>query len=160
MDDSTLSRWMKAALKVAVRGVAHGQAPFGAAVYSPRGVQLAVEHNRVAELMFPSAHAEVLAIHLACRVMGTLDLKGCWLVATGEPCPMCIATAALVGIDKVAYGASWEVVERCGYDSLSSSCVDVLDLFPLAMHVRPGILSTECQALLLNHPFCAGDERV
>ena len=157
MDDATLSRWMKAALNAAVRGVAHGQAPFGAAVYSPQGVQLAVEHNRVVELMFPSAHAEVLAIRLACRVMETLDLKGCWLIATCEPCPMCIATAALVGINHVAYGASREEVERCGYDSLCTSCVDVLNLFPSPMHVRPGILSPECQALLLNHPFSAND---
>lgn len=155
IDDITLSRWMKAALNAAIKGVANGQYPFGAAIFSSDGDQLALEHNRVNELLFPSAHAEVLAIRLACRVVNNVELKHCWLVATGEPCPMCTAAAMIAGIEHVAFGASEKCVAQAGYGSLNLTCSDLVRSCGLSITVRPNILQAECEALLLNHPHAS-----
>lgn len=143
---------MKAALSVAIKGVAKGQAPFGAAVYADDGTQLSLEHNQVRDLMFPSAHAEVLAIHSACRSIGKLKLQGYWLVSTGEPCTMCAATAAIVGIDRFVFGADSATIKQAGYDPLPITCQELMDRMGQAVVIHGSILEAECAALLANHP--------
>lgn len=151
IDETTLSRWMKAALNEAVKGVANGQAPFGAAIVSDSGEIIAAEHNRVNELMFPSAHAEILAIRLACRVVGDTQLSGHWLLATGEPCPMCTAAAMIAGISHIAYGASEKQIADAGYGSLKLSCSNLVQTCGGSISIHANILQLECEALLINH---------
>jgi tRNA(adenine34) deaminase len=52
------------------------------------------------------AHAEILAIDEACKVIGTWRLDEATLYVTLEPCPMCAGAIVLSRVKRVVYGAS------------------------------------------------------
>src|SRR6059058_3557562 len=86
-------------------GIAAGQSPFGAVVVKgDRAITAA--HNTVWRDGDPTAHAEVNAIRAATRLLGTIDLSGCTLYSTCEPCPMCLAASHWAKFDRVVYGAA------------------------------------------------------
>ena len=96
-----LSRAFAAARAAADRG----EVPVGAVV-ARHGVVLAVAGNRTLELRDPTAHAEMLAIRVACRVLGSERLTGCDLYVTLEPCVMCAAAISFARLRRVYYAAS------------------------------------------------------
>ena len=57
----------------------------------------------------------MMAIHKACKNLGTFDLSGCELYTTGEPCPMCMAAILWANIDKVYYGCNIVDTEDIGF---------------------------------------------
>lgn len=63
----------------------------------------------------PTAHAEVNAIRLACQKLGTYDLSGCVLYATGYPCPMCLSAIMWANIKEVYYGTDLSDAEKIGF---------------------------------------------
>jgi 2-polyprenyl-3-methyl-5-hydroxy-6-metoxy-1,4-benzoquinol methylase len=56
----------------------------------------------------------MLAIREACRTLGTLDLSGCELYATLEPCPMCFGASHWAGVGRIVYGARRDDALRHG----------------------------------------------
>ena len=60
--------------------------PFGAAIVDANGEIVVVSSNSVLRDNDPTAHAEVNAIREACKKLGTYDLSGYVLYATGHPC--------------------------------------------------------------------------
>jgi len=96
---------MQSALDAARAAGARGEVPVGAVVVGPRGV-VAQAGNRVRELCDPTAHAEVLVIREACRVLGSERLVGHDLYVTLEPCAMCAAAIAGARVARLYYGAS------------------------------------------------------
>jgi tRNA(Arg) A34 adenosine deaminase TadA len=96
---------MARALAEAEAAARRGEVPVGAVVTGPDGAILAAEGNRVEELSDPTAHAELLALRAAGRVLGTPRLVGCDLWVTLEPCPMCAYALALARIRRLYYGA-------------------------------------------------------
>ena len=56
-----------------------------------------------------------MAIHKACKKLGTFDLSGCELYTTGEPCPMCLGAILWANIDKVYYGCNIIDTEKIGF---------------------------------------------
>ncbi len=82
--------------------------PFGAAIVKD-GEILAITSNSVLQDKDPTAHAEVNAIREAGKLLGTHDLTGCELYATGYPCPMCLSAIIWANIKSVYYGCeAWE----------------------------------------------------
>jgi cytidine deaminase len=75
-------------------------------VTGPDGKILAADGNRVRELNDPTAHAEVLAIRAAAKMIGSERLTGCGLTVTLEPCPMCAGAISHARIAHLWYGAS------------------------------------------------------
>jgi guanine deaminase len=80
--------------------------PFGA-VLVREGKVLAVAGNSVILDHDPSAHAEVNAIRMACRAVGSPNIPGAVLYSSCEPCPMCYSTAYWARISKIFYAAAW-----------------------------------------------------
>jgi tRNA(adenine34) deaminase len=83
-----------------------GEVPVGAVVVGPDGAVLAAAGNRTRELSDPTAHAEMLAIRAAARLLGSERLTGCDLYVTLEPCPMCASAIAQARIRRLYYGAA------------------------------------------------------
>ncbi|MGV6872684.1 nucleoside deaminase [Pseudochelatococcus sp. B33] len=81
-----------------------GEVPVGAVV-ARDGIVIARAHNRTRRDNDPTAHAEVLAIRAACRLMESERLPGCDLYVTLEPCPLCAATISFARIRRLYYGA-------------------------------------------------------
>ncbi|RYZ16761.1 MAG: nucleoside deaminase [Chitinophagaceae bacterium] len=81
---------MREAIRLSVDNVASGQGgPFGAVVVRD-GKIIARGANSVTSTNDPTAHAEVMAIREACRVLGTFQLDDCEIYTSCEPCPMCL----------------------------------------------------------------------
>ena len=103
--------------------------PFGAVIYKD-GRIVGKGVNRVTSSNDPTAHAEIVAIRDACRNLGTYDLTGCELYATGYPCPMCLSAIIWANIKKVYYSCDYEDAARIGFRDehifrfLKSGCAD------------------------------------
>ncbi len=95
---------MKLALEQANLAFAAGELPVGALVVR-NGQIIASAHNRTEALSDPSAHAEVLALREATRVLGDWRLPGCTLYVTLEPCPMCFGAMLQAHLPRLVYGA-------------------------------------------------------
>ena len=148
---SQQSSWMKLVLQVAKDGVTRGENPFGAGVFSDDGHSLALTCNTCESTIDPSAHAEINAIAEACQKLGKTDLAGYWMIATAEPCPMCMAAIATAGIRHVAYGAAQAVVIEAGYGSLGISGQELASQFDCAMTIHGSVHANACISLLLEN---------
>ena len=96
---------MDLALAEARAAAARGEVPVGAVVV--RGAEvLARAGTRTRELSDPTAHAEMLALREACRMLGSERLVGCDLYVTLEPCPMCAAAISAARVARLYYGAA------------------------------------------------------
>jgi tRNA(Arg) A34 adenosine deaminase TadA len=113
-------RFMRAAIKKAQEGIRKGQTPFGACIVK-NGVIISGEHNRVWASGDITAHAEMNAIRKACTRLKTIDLSGCVLYSTCEPCPMCLGACHWARITTVVYGARIEDARRAGFNELTIS---------------------------------------
>ncbi len=141
---SPLGLKMHRALAEARRAAARGEVPVGAVVFDAEGRELAAAGNEVEVRRDPSAHAEMLALRRAARLVGEKVLEGCELVVTLEPCPMCAFAASLFRITRLTFGA---------YDPKGGAVEHGVRLYANAPHLhRPevvgGVLASEAGALL------------
>ena len=113
-------RFMQLALDKAKEGVDKGQSPFGASIVR-NGEVISCEHNIVWQSTDITAHAEVHAIREANIKLNTIDLTGCVIYSTCEPCPMCFTAIHWARIDKIFYGARIEDAKSYGFNELSVS---------------------------------------
>lgn len=98
---------MREAIDLARRNLAEGGRPFGAVLVLADRV-LARAANRIHATNDPTAHAELLAIREASQVLGSPDLKGAVIYASGQPCPMCRAAMIMCGVSAAWYAYSNE----------------------------------------------------
>src|SRR3989338_3600598 len=111
-------RFMRLAIEKALEGVRNGQSPFGACIVK-EGKAVCCAHNVVWETKDITAHAEVHAIRQACRQLDTVDLSGCDIYSTCEPCPMCFSACHWAKISRIIYGTYIEDAKRLGYSELT-----------------------------------------
>jgi tRNA(Arg) A34 adenosine deaminase TadA len=98
-------RFLREAIALARANVDAGGWPFGAVVVRD-GEVLATGVNETHATSDPTAHAEMEAIRAASRRLGSPDLGGCAVYASGHPCPMCLAAMRFAGVKRVAYAYS------------------------------------------------------
>ncbi len=96
---------MRHALEAARRAMVAGEPPVGACLVAD-GEIIATLSNAVIGDLDITAHAEMRVIREACRQLHKLDLSGCTLYVTVEPCMMCRAACHYAGIAEIIYGAS------------------------------------------------------
>ncbi len=99
------SRFLREAIELARANIGKGGRPFGAVVVRD-GVVIATGVNEILATNDPTAHAELTAIRAASHKLGSADLGGCVVYASGHPCPMCMAAMRLAGVSGVAYAYS------------------------------------------------------
>lgn len=95
------------ASEASMKSVENGGGPFGAVVVKD-GEVIAVTSNSVTLDNDPTAHAEVNAIRMACKKLGTFKLNGCVVYSSCEPCPMCLSALYWAGVDRIYYGNTKE----------------------------------------------------
>ncbi|MBS1302209.1 nucleoside deaminase [Loktanella sp. SALINAS62] len=69
------------------------------------GQVIATARNEVGDTNDVSRHAEVVAMARAADVLGDRSLKGCTLLASCQPCEMCLSAMRWAEIDRVIFGA-------------------------------------------------------
>jgi guanine deaminase len=107
--------WLERAVAEAARNVHQGGGPFGALVVRDDEV-ISTGVNQVTRTLDPTAHAEVVAIREACRVIGDFKLTGYVLVSSCEPCPLCLSAAMWARLDRVVYAADRHDAAESGFD--------------------------------------------
>src|SRR5213080_2749130 len=135
--------FMRLALREAERALEHEDVPIGAVVVH-EGEVIAAAHNERELRQDPTAHAELLALREASRVLGSWRVLDAVLYVTLEPCAMCAGALVLARVARVVYGAE---------DPKAGACGSVLDVLsePRLNHrpeVAGGLLADECATLL------------
>ena len=96
---------MDLALEAARKAAERGEVPVGAVVVKD-GAVLATAGNRTIADHDPTAHAEILALREAARLLGSERLIECDLYVTLEPCAMCAGAISFARIRRLYFGAS------------------------------------------------------
>jgi len=107
--------FMQTAIDEAILNIERGGGPFGAVIVKD-GKIISCCGNRVTQDNDPTAHAEVLAIREATRVLGKWDLSDCEIYSSCEPCPMCLGAIYWAHIPVIYYGANREDAKNAGFD--------------------------------------------
>ena len=143
MNESVDFEMMHLALAQAAAAARVGEVPVGAVVYRD-GRVLAEAHNRRESDSDPTAHAEILALREAARVVGSWRLEGCSIAVTLEPCPMCAGALVNGRVERLVYGAA-DPKMGC-VESLNQLCTD--PRFNHRLVVVAGVVADECGAIL------------
>ncbi|KAL4455037.1 hypothetical protein ABPG74_006419 [Tetrahymena malaccensis] len=95
--------FIQEAIKEAEQAVITGDGePFGCVIVRD-GKIIVRAHNRLYIDYDPTAHAETVAIRIACKQEKSLILKDCIIYASGQPCPMCSTAISACGAKEVYY---------------------------------------------------------
>jgi tRNA(Arg) A34 adenosine deaminase TadA len=100
-------QFLRMAVQLARDNVDAGGRPFGAVVVKSNAV-IAKGANEILVTRDPTSHAELNAIRNASQALGSPDLSGCVVYASGHPCPMCLAAMRMCGIIEVYFAYSNE----------------------------------------------------
>lgn len=138
-------RMMERALDLAALAAGAGEVPVGAVVYR-EGEILGEAANARERDADPTAHAEIVAIRMASRLLGTWRLDGCSLAVTLEPCPMCAGALVNARMARVVFGARDPKAGACG--TLMDICRDAR--LNHRLEAVEGVLADRCSALLTS----------
>ena len=134
--------YMARALELGRQAMEEGEVPVGCVIVKD-GVVVGEGRNRRETARTALGHAEIEAIHQACRTLGGWRLTGCTLYVTLEPCPMCAGAIVNARIPALYYGAK---------DDKAGCCGSALNLFEERFNHHPriygGLMEAECTALL------------
>jgi tRNA(adenine34) deaminase len=136
-------QFMQEALAEARTAAEAGEVPIGAVLVHD-GKILARSNNRTIRDNDPTAHAEIIVLREAARLLGNYRLAGTTLYVTIEPCSMCAGAIIQARIPRLVYGAD----DPKG--GAVRSCFEILS-HPRLNHqveVASGILAAECAAIL------------
>ena len=110
-----MDKYMEIAVEEARKGIRAGHGgPFGSVIVKD-GEVIGKGHNQVIINNDPTCHGEMMAIHAACKKLGTFDLTGCELYTTAEPCPMCAGAVRWANISRVYYGCNISDTDSIGF---------------------------------------------
>lgn len=144
-DHYSHEHWMREAIAEARKAEALGEVPIGAVIV--RGDEIIGRgHNLRETTLDPTAHAEMVAIREASRLLDAWRLLECRLYVTLEPCPMCAGAIVQSRVPHVIYGTT---------DPKAGCAGTLMNLlqesrFNHMTEVTPGVLQEECAGLLTS----------
>ena len=138
-------KYMKQALRLAKKAMDSGDVPIGCLIVYD-GKVIARGYNRRNKEKQSLAHAELIAIRKASKVIGDWRLEECKMYVTLEPCQMCAGAIDQARIPEVVIGC---MNPKAG---CAGSIINLLDMqeFNHQVKVTRGVLEEECSVLLKN----------
>jgi tRNA(adenine34) deaminase len=136
-------QFMQGAIAEARAAAAAGEVPIGAVLVHD-GKVLARSGNRTIRDCDPTAHAEVIVLREAARLLGNYRLTDTTLYVTIEPCSMCAGALIQARVPRLVYGAD----DPKG--GAVRSCFEILS-HPRLNHqveVTSGVLAADCGAVI------------
>ena len=111
-----MNQFMKKAVDEAFAGMRSDDGgPFGAIIVKD-GEIIAIGHNEVIKTNDPTAHAEIVAIRKATKLLGRFDLSDCEIYSSCEPCPMCFSAIHWAKMKTLYFGANRYDAADIGFD--------------------------------------------
>jgi tRNA(adenine34) deaminase len=101
---------MQQALLLAKDAAAAGDVPVGALVVNDSGVVIGSGKNERVKNNDPLAHAEMLAIKSAAKILSNWRFDQLTLVVTLEPCAMCAGAIAQSRFKRLVFGSIWDLI--------------------------------------------------
>lgn len=134
---------MYEAVKLARRAARLSEVPIGCVIVYD-GRIIAKGYNRRNTDKSTLAHAEIIAIRRAGKIIGDWRLEDCTMYVTLEPCPMCAGAIVQARIPRVVIGT---MNPKAG---CAGSVVDLLQMdgFNHKADVTKGVLMEECSSML------------
>lgn len=138
-----MRNFMYEALLEAQKAADENEVPVGAVIVRD-GEIIARAHNRTESMKDPTAHAEILAVREASRVLGGWRLTGCSMYVTAEPCSMCAGALVWARLDKLYIGTMDPKAGACG--SVFNIPQDIrLNHY---VDIETGIMADECSKMM------------
>ena len=136
-------KYMKEAIRQAKKAYALEETPIGCVLVHD-GKIIARGYNKRNKKKNTLAHAELIVINKASRVLGDWRLEECTMYVTLEPCPMCAGAIVQARIPKVVVG-SMNPKAGC-----AGAVVNLLDMpgFNHQAEVVRGVLEEPCSQLM------------
>ncbi len=136
-------QFIQHALMLAQQAENEGEVPVGAVLVCEDNI-ISEGWNQPIQLHDPSAHAEMMALRNAAKIIENYRLKNTTLYVTLEPCAMCVGAMIHARIERLVFGA---------YDPKAGAVTSVFHLLddPRHNHVIPwtgGVCAEECGVLL------------
>ena len=135
-------KFMRLAIKKAREGIMKAQTPFGACIVKADKV-IACCHNHVWKNTDITAHAEITVIREACKKLKVVDLSGCVIYSTCEPCPMCFAACHWARISRIVFGCAIRDAKNYGFNELQISNLELKKLSKNKIRVSSAVLVKE-----------------
>ncbi|MCL1967975.1 MAG: nucleoside deaminase [Bacteroidetes bacterium] len=104
------------AIELAEENVRSGKGGPFAAIITKNDEIISTGTNVVTATNDPTAHAEIVAIREACRVLNDFQLEGCTLYSSCEPCPMCLGAIYWARLKRLVFAADKHQAEEAGFD--------------------------------------------
>lgn len=120
--------FLQQAIDLAIENARSGEGgPYGAVIVKDNQL-IAASGNKVTTNIDPTAHAEVMAIRLACKKLNDFQLQGCILYSSCEPCPMCLGAIYWARLAKVYFACSRHDAAAANFDD--SFIYDEISVLP------------------------------
>jgi guanine deaminase len=148
--------FMRHAINLAIENVSTGAGgPFGAVVVKA-GEVVATGVNLVTSTNDPTAHAEVVAIRAACRLLNSFHLRECEIYTNCEPCPMCLGAIYWARLRRFYYACSRQDAAAIFFDDQF-----IYDELPFAPAERsiPGVRLLATEGLAAFEVWTANETR-
>ena len=136
-------KYMKQAIKLAQKAASNGDVPIGCVIVY-EGKVIARGYNRRNMDKTTLAHAEILAIKKASKVLEDWRLEECTMYVTLEPCQMCAGAIVQARLPKVVIGC---MNKKAG---CAGSIIDMVSVkeFNHQVEKRVGVMEEECSLML------------
>jgi len=121
-----IEHYLRLSFTYAIEAKNLGDGPYGALVVNENDEIIARAGNTTNSDNSVTYHAEINAIQQAEYNRGKGKLKGCTLVSSAEPCPMCASAIVWSGISKVVYGLSITSLKSKGIEQIDIACRNIL----------------------------------
>ena len=140
---TTDEKYMKQAIKLAKKAAANGDVPIGCVIVYD-GKVIARGYNRRNLDKTTLAHAEIMAIKKASKVLGDWRLEDCTMYVTLEPCQMCAGAIVQARIPRVVIGC---MNPKAG---CAGSIINLFDIkqFNHQVETTRGICEDECSGMM------------
>ncbi len=133
--------------------------PFGAAVFDSAGTLISVGINLVLSLRVSIWHAEMVALALAQKSLGTQDLSqksACVLISSCEPCAMCLGALPWSGIRRLVCGASDADARAVGFNEGAKPESWRRELEQRNIRVQTGVLAKQARQVMQDYQHNGG----
>lgn len=137
--------FMKQAVKQAKKAYDKLETPIGCVIVYEDKI-IAKGYNKRNMKKNTLAHAEILAINKASKVLGDWRLEDCTMYVTLEPCPMCAGAIVQARIPRVVIG-SMNPKAGCAGSVLNLLQQDGLNH---QVEITKGVLAEECSGLMTS----------
>jgi guanine deaminase len=108
--------FLERAIELSSQGMTSGYGgPFGCVIVKDNQI-IGEGSNMVTSTNDPTAHAEVVAIRMACKTLSSYQLEECDIYTSCEPCPMCLGAIYWARPRRVIYANTREEAAAIEFD--------------------------------------------